>query len=128
MVIVDECHHLPARSFEVAVRDAQPRRWVGLTATPYRRDGLEAIITMQCGRVRHASGLAHTAAASLARRLHVHETRCTAGRGDVAATVGDGRPVLVLTQWTEHLDALAALLEHDGLAPLAPLAPTRPRR
>ena len=38
--------------------------------------------------------------------------------GDVSAAVSDGRNVLVLTQWTEHLDALAAMLEHDGLAPL----------
>jgi superfamily II DNA or RNA helicase len=142
MVIVDECHHLPARSFELAVRDARARRWVGLTATPYRRDGLEAIITMQCGPVRHEITLADTAAANLARRLHVHETRCTAGNGEIAAiqdvfralvedevrtcqiatdvstAVRDGRNVLVLTQWTEHLDALAATLERAGLAPL----------
>lgn len=142
MVIVDECHHLPARSFELAVRDARCRRWVGLTATPYRRDGLEAIITMQCGPLRHEIALADTDAANLARRLHVHETACTAGAGenaaiqdvfralvtdetrtrqiagDVAAAVGAGRNVLVLTQWTEHLDALTALLEQDGLAPL----------
>ena len=142
MVIVDECHHLPARSFELAVRDARCRRWVGLTATPYRRDGLEAIITMQCGPVRHEIMLADTAAANLARRLHVHETRCTAGDGeiaaiqdvfralvtdeartrqiadDIAAAVRKGRNVLVLTQWTEHLDALTALLEQGGLAPL----------
>jgi superfamily II DNA or RNA helicase len=142
MVIVDECHHLPARSFELAVRDARCRRWVGLTATPYRRDGLEAIITMQCGPVRHEIALADTDAANLTRRLHVHETTCAAGTGeipaihdvfrglvtdetrtrqiarDVAAAVGAGRNVLVLTQWTEHLDALTALLEQDGLAPL----------
>ena len=142
LVIVDECHHLPARSFELAVRDARCRRWIGLTATPYRRDGLEAIITMQCGPVRHEIALADTAAANLARRLLVHETRCTAGAGeitaiqdvfralvtdeartrqiadDIAAAVREGRNVLVLTQWTEHLDALAALLEQDGLAPL----------
>ena len=88
MVIVDECHHLPARSFELAVRDARSRRWVGLTATPYRRDGLEAIITMQCGPVRHEIALADTAAANLTRRLHVHETRCTAGTGEIARDPG----------------------------------------
>jgi hypothetical protein len=137
-----ECHHLPARSFELAVRDARCRRWVGLTATPYRRDGLEAVITMQCGPVRHEIALADTAAAKLTRRLHVHETRCSAGAreisaiqdafralvtdeartrqiaADIAAAVKEGRNVLVLTQWTEHLDALATLLEQDALAPL----------
>ncbi len=142
LVIVDECHHLPARSFEIAVRDARCRRWLGLTATPYRRDGLEAIITMQCGPVRHEIALAETAAAALTRRLHVHDTQSTAGTGeiaaiqdvfralvqdeartrqiaaDIAAAVRDGRNVLVLTQWTDHLDALSVELQQRGVEPL----------
>ena len=38
-VIVDECHHLPAVSFERVVAAAKARYVVGLTATPQRRDG-----------------------------------------------------------------------------------------
>ena len=56
-VIVDECHHLSAKSFEDVLR-AMPARYVlGLTATPIRRDGQQAIIFMQCGppRFRAAS-------------------------------------------------------------------------
>ena len=34
LVVVDECHHLPAVTFERCVRKAANRRWVGLTATP----------------------------------------------------------------------------------------------
>jgi superfamily II DNA or RNA helicase len=85
LVIVDECHHLPARSFELAVRDAPVCSWLGLTATPYRRDGLEAIITMQCGPVRHEINLADTNAASITRRLITHETNSTAGAGELLA-------------------------------------------
>jgi hypothetical protein len=44
LVIVDECHHVPAVTFERAVRDIPVKRWLGLTATPYRRDGLQALI------------------------------------------------------------------------------------
>ncbi len=44
LVIVDECHHLPAVAFEHAVRQIPVRRWLGLTATPYRRDGLDELI------------------------------------------------------------------------------------
>ena len=51
-VIVDECHHLPAVTFERVLRRSPARFVLGLTATPYRRDGLEAIITMQCGPIR----------------------------------------------------------------------------
>ncbi|HCB02904.1 MAG TPA: helicase [Nocardioides bacterium] len=53
-VIVDECHHVPAAAFEAAVRAIPARYWVGLTATPYRRDGLDDLIGFQLGPVRHA--------------------------------------------------------------------------
>ena len=53
LVIVDECHHLPALAFERAVKQIPVRRWLGLTATPYRRDALDELIVQQCGPVRH---------------------------------------------------------------------------
>ena len=53
LVIVDECHHVPAVTFERVVREMPVRRWLGLTATPYRRDGLQAMTAMHCGPVRH---------------------------------------------------------------------------
>lgn len=37
-VVVDECHHVPAAAYEHAVKQIPVRRWLGLTATPYRRD------------------------------------------------------------------------------------------
>ena len=49
MVVVDECHRVPALSFEKVVRDAPARYRLGLTATPYRRDHLEGILTMHLG-------------------------------------------------------------------------------
>ena len=52
-VVVDECHHVPAAAFEAAVRTIPARRWLGLTATPYRRDGLDDLISFQLGPVRH---------------------------------------------------------------------------
>lgn len=52
-VIVDECHHVPAAAFEIAVRAVPARYWLGLTATPYRRDGLDDLIGFQLGPVRH---------------------------------------------------------------------------
>jgi superfamily II DNA or RNA helicase len=53
LVVVDECHHVPAAAFERAVRQLSVRRWLGLTATPYRRDKLDDLITMHCGPIRH---------------------------------------------------------------------------
>lgn len=53
LVIVDECHHVPAAAFESSVRAIPARFWLGLTATPYRRDGLDDLIGFQLGQVRH---------------------------------------------------------------------------
>jgi hypothetical protein len=53
LVVVDECHHVPAAAFEHAVRQIPARRWLGLTATPYRRDQLDDLIALQLGPIRH---------------------------------------------------------------------------
>ena len=53
LVIVDECHHVPAATVERVVRQIPARRWLGLTATLQRRDALEEIIAWQLGPVRH---------------------------------------------------------------------------
>ena len=52
-VIVDECHHLSAVSFEQVLRQVKARYVTGLTATPQRKDGHHPIIVMQCGPIRH---------------------------------------------------------------------------
>jgi superfamily II DNA or RNA helicase len=52
-LIVDECHHLSATSFELVARRSKARYVVGLSATVARKDGHHPIIFMQCGPVRH---------------------------------------------------------------------------
>jgi len=49
MVIVDECHHVPAVSFEMILKNINAKYVYGLTATPTRKDGHHPIIFMQCG-------------------------------------------------------------------------------
>lgn len=51
-VIVDECHHIPAFSFEQVLRQVRAKYILGLTATPIRKDGHHPIIVMQCGPIR----------------------------------------------------------------------------
>ncbi|RDL47697.1 hypothetical protein BLJAPNOD_05419 [Ensifer sp. M14] len=52
-LIVDECHHLSAASFELVARRSKARYVVGLSATVARKDGHHPIIFMQCGPVRY---------------------------------------------------------------------------
>ena len=51
-VVVDECHHVSAVSFEELARRCKARYVLGLSATVTRKDGHHPIIFMQCGPVR----------------------------------------------------------------------------
>jgi superfamily II DNA or RNA helicase len=89
LVVVDECHHVPAAAFEHAVKQISARRWLGLTATPYRRDKLDDLIALQLGPIRHTITQPMPAAKSQSPQLllidanpgprptpvlHIHET------------------------------------------------------
>src|SRR2546422_3013389 len=74
-VIIDECHHVPAASFERVMNEVKARYVTGLTATPYRRDGHQPIIHMQCGPVRFAiDPKSETARRPFEHRLICRET------------------------------------------------------
>ncbi|HEY3081437.1 MAG TPA: DEAD/DEAH box helicase, partial [Chloroflexota bacterium] len=135
-VIVDECHHIPAFSFERVLREAKARYVLGLSATPVRKDGHHPIVVMQCGPIRHrVDALAQAAArpfehvliprttvfnvppeaeaAGIQRlyaRLATDPARNDLIVADVLRAVSSGRSPLVLTARTDHLDLLAARL------------------
>lgn len=52
-VVVDECHHISAKSFENVARQCKAKYITGLSATVIRKDGHHPIIFMQCGPVRY---------------------------------------------------------------------------
>lgn len=52
-LIVDECHHVSARSFEIVTRQCKAKYVTGLSATVLRKDGHHPIIFMNCGPVRY---------------------------------------------------------------------------
>jgi superfamily II DNA or RNA helicase len=52
-VVVDECHHISANSFEQVIRKSKAKYVTGLSATVTRKDGHHPIIFMQCGSVRY---------------------------------------------------------------------------
>lgn len=127
-VIVDECHHLSAFSFEAILKRARARYVLGLTATPVRRDGQHPIIFMQCGPVRHTASRPQTAPARLSvwprqvaarldiaaeagiqerfRQLAADPARNACIVADTLAAYREGRKVLLLTERTGHLDYL----------------------
>ncbi len=52
-LIIDECHHISAGSFELISRRCKAKYVLGLTATVVRKDGQHPIVLMQCGRIRY---------------------------------------------------------------------------
>ncbi len=138
-VIVDECHHLSAHSFEQVVRKARAKFVTGLSATVTRKDGHHPIVFMQCGPVRHrVDPRAQAAARPFTHAVYVRPTgfRPSATPAEdvrtqfqelysaliadqarnqlicdeVVAAAGEGRSPLVLTERNEHLDCLAERL------------------
>ncbi len=63
-MIVDECHHLFAFTFEQVLKQVKAKYVVGLTATPFRKDGHHPIIFMQCGSLRFNLGARKAAESS----------------------------------------------------------------
>lgn len=53
MVIIDECHHIPAVTLEALLKECGSNFILGLTATPQRKDRLERLLFHQCGPIRH---------------------------------------------------------------------------
>jgi superfamily II DNA or RNA helicase len=135
-VLVDECHHVSAVSFEHVMREVHARYVTGLTATPHRRDGHHPILEFQLGPVRHAihpKGLAGQR--QIKRQLVARETTwCPADAAaqpkiqdiyrqlatdadrnrlivdDVIQAVEQGRSPIVLTERRDHLEFFEAQL------------------
>ena len=144
MIIVDECHHVPAFSFEQVMKAVQSRYTYGLTATPKRQDGHHPILHMYLGPIRY-----HVDAKQQALRrpfLHVMLPRFTGARfridadsrmpaiiqyydqmlrddlrndlivQDVLECLKDGRNCLILSERTDHVRRLTELLRTRGKA------------
>ncbi len=52
-VIVDECHHIPALTFENIIKSFYGKYILGLSATPNRKDGMEPILFQQLGNISY---------------------------------------------------------------------------
>ncbi|MBF6571163.1 MAG: DEAD/DEAH box helicase [Candidatus Binataceae bacterium] len=131
-IVVDECHHLSAFSFEAILKRAKARYVLGLTATPVRRDGQHPIIFMQCGPIRHTPANPEGAPAVLRviprflatpldlppeagiqdvfQRLSSDTRRTETIAADIRQGYREGRKILVLTERTDHLEVVENVL------------------
>ena len=135
-VIVDECHHVSAVSFEQVLKAVNARHVYGLTATPTRQDGHQPIIFMQCGPIRYtADAKAQMQSQNFGRLLIPRYTpfqlvsdepfsyakaekqlaedvfRNLFIIKDVVEVLKKGRSPIILTNRTAHVETLAKLLK-----------------
>lgn len=141
MVIVDECHHVPAFSFEQILKSATGKYVYGLTATPIRQDGHHPIIFMQCGPVRYKVDARKQAErrpfehyviprfTPFRKPISKDEKDWTIGEiysvistsqirnqiiiDDVLKSVAEGRNPIVLTERTEHVKLISETLSQS---------------
>lgn len=134
-IVVDECHHLAAVSFEQVMRRVRAKYVLGLTATPVRKDGHHPIIYMQCGPIRFNmpmrsqvdtspfehrviprmttaiwNGPSAPTIQELYALLSTDAARNELIIRDVVAAVRMGRSPLVLSGRTEHVERLSMRL------------------
>ena len=131
-VIVDECHHVGATSFDAILKRTKAKYVLGLTSTPIRRDGQQPIIFMQCGLIRYTAAKPTSAPHDLEvvpclmhkrielsqeagiqdvfRYIANDQERTAAIAIEIERAFKQGRKVLVLTERTEHLDAILVAL------------------
>ena len=139
MIIVDECHHIPAVSFEQVLRKVRARFVYGLTATLTRQDGHQPILNMYLGPIRYRVDAKVQAEKRpfthimiprfTGARFHINNEVSTPLIGqyyaqimqddlrnhqivdDVLACVRESRNCLVLSERTQHVKILTELLE-----------------
>jgi superfamily II DNA or RNA helicase len=137
-LVVDECHHLSAVSFEAVARAAKAKYVLGLSATVTRKDGHHPIIFMQCGPIRYRVDARKQAATRpFSHRVIVKETTFRAERqspdgavsihelyasmardearnqmifDDVLSALEAGRSPVVITERKDHLQTISERL------------------
>ena len=136
MVIADECHHISAVSYEQVMKAVNAQYVYGLTATPFRQDGHQPILFMQCGPIRYTTdakdqmknqtfsrllvprytpfrpiadeSLTYT---KMEKQLVEDECRNLFIVKDVVGALKEGRSPIILTSRTAHVTTLAGLIE-----------------
>lgn len=138
MVIVDECHHISAFSFEQILKSVRAKYVYGLTATPIRKDGHHPIVYMQCGPIRYkADAKSQVLQMSFTHKVVTRQTNFSMTKrsedvkikitdiyralmedikrndmilDDIIAAIVAGRSPLVLTERTAHVEFFAQKL------------------
>jgi len=129
-IIIDEAHHMPAVSFEIPLKRFKGKYVLGLSATPKRKDGMEAIMYLQCGDIVHESIRKNTVKHTLKTITTQYDTFMDHFSMMLGEITEDEirnrqiideimkhpeRKILVLSERVEHLNILWHMLEVEDI-------------
>jgi len=129
-VIIDECHHIPAVTFEQIVKNFRGKYILGLSATPNRKDGLQPILYQQLGDIAYEYKKKKTHYnklkivrtdfiseadnyASIINELCIDEKRNNLIIDEIKSNIN--RKILLLTDRIEHINILEHLLSLEKI-------------
>ncbi|WP_419681191.1 TOTE conflict system archaeo-eukaryotic primase domain-containing protein [Aliarcobacter butzleri] len=129
-VIVDECHHIPALTFEQIIKSFKGKYILGLSATPNRKDELQPILFQQLGEIsyEYKKKKTHT------NKLQIIRTQFVSNADNYATIINEicidedrnnlivdiikkniDRKILLLTDRIEHINVLENLLQRENI-------------
>lgn len=133
MIIIDECHHSSAYTYESALNTVNAKYVYGVSATPEKENGHTPIINMQCGNIRYKVDLKefnknlNLSMKVYPKKLHLNFVdkniidyslneiysfiskdviRNSIVIKDIEKEFNEGKNILVLTERIEHLEYL----------------------
>ncbi len=129
-VIVDECHHIPALTFENIIKSFYGKYILGLSATPKRKDEMEPILFQQLGNISYEVKSQKTVK-KVVEIIKSDFESCVESFGDLINEIIQNeqrnrlvidqiilhkkRKILVLTDRIEHINILSLILDQENL-------------
>jgi superfamily II DNA or RNA helicase len=125
-VIVDECHHIPAVTFEKIIKIYEGKYILGLSATPNRKDGMQPLIFQQLGNIAYEAKKKITFNNKLKIVTTNFQSQADNFTDLLSELINDeqrndiiiqqiqlykNRKILLLTDRIEHIENLSLLLE-----------------
>jgi len=137
-IIIDECHHLPAESYQGTIQNLHAYYLYGLTATPIRKDKDEKLIFSQIGEIIFEIPIKDDKRKNQGVYINIRDTdldvpfnqltdkfetlsqiliydsaRNSLIINDIKQEINSGKNVLVLTDRKAHIDTLNQYLKQD---------------
>lgn len=140
MILIDECHHTASDTIKKILRETKAKYIYGVTATPFRGDGLEKINEMYLGPIRfqftakeraEEQGINHFIIPRFTRTVYPHGSeklsineaykllihnnlRDNQISEDIKSCIAKERTLVVLCRFIEHAEIIHSLIKESA--------------